>query len=521
MVDVTLSSRKVDERDNVFLFGQVISMGIRWHHSAVHCLTVLALTVIGPGSAPNARAETDGLVAESSAVSTTFAPVEDSVSQSDLSDAITRIRELETIVAAMQAESASAAIPATGDGTASQHVPFTDRSTHDGIYDSGWTWRPRNPQESPFELTVGLHNQFRYTGFSREEATSVDAAGNIREINNRNDFNINRGRLVFSGYAFDEDLRFYSNIDYSTVTSNPIQLLLGWISFRMSDRLSIYLGLGKLPGTWEWTETSRYTLGADRTMATTFFRPSITAGMWAKGKLTDDISYHVLVGNGYNTLSLQASELDTQLAYSALSWWEPLEEFGPGFSDIENHPSLAFRLGHGLTQTRNASSSNADPAAEQTVIRLSDGTRLIEPNAIAPGVTVNAFEIWLYSAHFGIKRRGFSFSCEVFLRWLRNIEGDTGTKLPSQFDQGFFVQSGVFVIPETLELFARGSQVNGEYSSGHEVSAGFNWYLFNKRSARFTFDVTSIDDSPAQQSRTGYVAGESGTLFRSQLWTFF
>ncbi|WP_430453597.1 hypothetical protein [Rhodopirellula europaea] len=70
-----------------------------------------------------------------------------------------------------------------------------------------------------------------------------------------------------------------------------------------------------------------------------------------------------------------------------------------------------------MTQTRNASSSNADPAAEQTVIRLSDGTRLIEPNAIAPGVTVNAFDIWLYSAHFGIKRRGFSFSSEVFLRW--------------------------------------------------------------------------------------------------------
>ncbi|MEO9595346.1 MAG: porin, partial [Rhodopirellula bahusiensis] len=120
MIDVTLPTRKVDERDNVFLFGQVISMGIRWHHSAVHCLTVLALTVIGSGSAPNARAETDGLVAEPSAVSTTFAPAEDSVSQTDLSDAIKRIRELETIVAAMQAESSSAAIPATGDGTAYQ-----------------------------------------------------------------------------------------------------------------------------------------------------------------------------------------------------------------------------------------------------------------------------------------------------------------------------------------------------------------------------------------------------------------
>ncbi|MFG0265565.1 MAG: porin [Rhodopirellula sp. JB055] len=521
MIDVTHPSRKDDDRDNVFLFGQIISMGIRWHHSAVHRLTVLALTVVGLGFVRCAAAASDGHAAAPTSIPAPVKPAEDSDEQNDLTEAITRIRELEAIVAGMQAESLNGPAPATFDVMPSPYQPLPDQSTHDGIYDSGWTWRPRNPQESPFELTIGLHNQFRYTGFSRDEATSVDAAGNIREINNRNDFNINRGRLVFSGYAFHEDLQFYSNIDYSTVTSNPIQLLLGWISFRMSDRLSIYLGLGKLPGTWEWTETSRYTLGADRTMATTFFRPSITAGMWAKGKLTDDIFYHALVGNGYNTLSLQASELDTQLAYSALSWWEPLEEFGPGFSDIADHQSLAIRLGHGLTQTRNASSSNADPAAEQTVIRLSDGTRLIEPNAIAPGVTVNAFDIWLYSAHFGIKRRGFSFSSEVFLRWLRNIEGDTGTMLPSQFDQGFYVQSGVFVIPQTLELFARGSQVNGEYGSGDEISAGFNWYLFNKRSARFTFDVTSIDDSSAQQSRTGYVAGESGSLFRSQLWTFF
>ncbi|WP_404306354.1 porin [Neorhodopirellula lusitana] len=506
-------------------------MGIRSGHSvfcfregysAVRYLTIVVLAAVTSGGVPNAWAQTDYLltepISEQSVVSTDVTD-----SEVDLSDAMKRIGELEAVVASMQAQPSilPTLTPAMAEEPACQLVPQVDPPTHYGVYDTGWTWRPHNKKKSPFELTVGLHNQFRYTGFDRDESTSVDAAGNVREINNRNDFNINRGRLVFSGYAFDEDLRFYSNIDYSTVTSNPIQLLLGWISFRISDRLSVYMGLGKLPGTWEWTETSRYTLGADRTMATTYFRPSITAGMWATGKLTDNISYHALVGNGYNTLALQASELDTQLAYSALSWWEPLEEFGRGFSDIEDHQTLAIRLGHGLTQTRNESSANAIPGAEQTVIRLSDGTRLIEPDALMPGVTVNGFDLWLYSAHLGIKRRGFSLSSEVFLRWLRNIEGNTGTMLPSLFDHGFFVQGGAFVIPQKLELFARGSQVNGEFGSGDEVAAGFNWYLFNKRSARFTFDVTSINDSPAQQSRTGYVAGESGTLFRSQLWTFF
>lgn len=459
--------------------------------------------------------------------STANQPV-DAVTQQDLREALDRISELEAIV-----ESTAMAAPIL---VSESHDVFNDESfgcpgsiysnhpahsTHHAVYDGGWTWRPHDASQSPFELKINLHNQFRHTGFSRTQSTYTDAAGNLLEIADRNDFDINRGRLIFSGYAFDEDLGFYTNIDYSTVTADPVQLLMGWISFRMSDQLRVYLGLGKVPGTWEWLETSRHTLGADRTMATTFFRPSITAGIWAKGQLTDTIGYQLFVGNGINTLSLQPSELDTHFAYSAFGWWEPLEAFGPGFSDLENHPSLAIRIGHGLPQTRNESNGTAEPAAEQTVIRLSDGTRLIEPNAVAPGITVDAFDLWLYSVHLGMKKNGFSFSGELFLRWLNNLEGNTGAALPSMFDHGYFAQGAAFVIPKKLEVFVRGSLVNGEFGSSDEVSVGTNWYLFNERSARFTFDVTTIDDSPAQQSRTGYVAGQSGTLFRSQLWTYF
>ncbi|MEM9585689.1 MAG: porin [Planctomycetota bacterium] len=422
-----------------------------------------------------------------------------------------RIEQLEAIVAELGHRQPVCVVPASANRLA----------THYPVYDTGWTLRPFDAECHPFELTVGLHNQFRYTAFDRAAETSIDSAGNTRFIPNRNDFDINRGRLVFSGYAFDQDLGFYANIDYSTVASNPIQLLLSWMSFRLSDQFTLYAGLGKVPGTWEWQQTSRYTMGADRTLATTFFRPSITAGLWAIGDVTERLHYQALVGDGFNTFSLRAAELDTRLAYSGLVWWEPMGEFGVGFSDLEDHQSLALRLGHGLTQTTNESSPTDQPGPEQTVIRLTDGTRLVEPGALAAGVTVNAFDIWLYTAHLGIKYRGFSFSSELFLRWLRNLQGTGGTSLPSLFDQGFFVQASKFVVPKRVELFARGSQVHGDAGTGDELSAGVNWYLFEERSARFTFDVTSIDDSPAQQSRTGYVAGGSGTLLRAQLWTFF
>ena len=63
--------------------------------------------------------------------------------------------------------------------------------------------------------------------------------------------------------------------------------------------------------------------------------------------------------------------------------------------------------------------------------------------------------------------------------------------------------------------------MTGNFGTGSEVAAGLNWHLFEKRSARLTLDVTDVRDSPAEQSRTGYVAGETGTLVRMQLWTFF
>ncbi len=401
-------------------------------------------------------------------------------------------------------------------------LPMTPNcGTHFVTYEQGWTLRPYQPAATPFELKMELHNQFRYTLFDSQGAVPPDAAGNPRVVSDRNDFDINRGRVVFNGYAFDPALGYYVNIDYSTVANDSIQPLLAWISFEMSDRLKFYMGLGKVPGGWEWQQTSRYTLGVDRSLATTFFRPSISAGVWANGSLTDQLHYTAFIGDGFNTLTLRAADLDTQLVYSVLSWWEPLGDFGVGFSDVESHETLALRIGHALTTTRNESAPDQAPGPEGTVIRLSDGTRLVEPGALRPGESVNAFDIWLYTVHAGLKRRGVSISAEYYFRWLREMEGTLGGEFQSLFDHGYFVQSSAMVVPESLEVFVRGSQVIGSHGSGDEVSVGLNWYLFGKRNARATFELTDINDSPAQQSRTGYVAGGSGTLFRAQLWTFF
>ncbi len=298
-------------------------------------------------------------------------------------------------------------------------------------------------------------------------------------------------------------------------------MLMAWIRHPLNPAFNLAYGLGKVPGTWEWQESSRFTLGADRSLATTFFRPSMTSGVWADGELGSGLHYRALIGDGFNTFSLNAAEVDTNLVYSGLLWWEPCGTFGIGFSDFDYHQQAVSRFGSALTHSRQDADPLGEPGPEQTVVRLSDSTPLVEPGALAPGVTVNQFDLTLYAIHAGLKRRGHSLSGEYFFRWLSNLSGNGPLPRSSIFDHGFFAQAGTFVIPRSVELFGLGSAVFGTLGNGSQFGGGVNWYVKRNRNWRFTFDIARIDNSPAQQDRTGFVAGASGILVRSQFWTYF
>lgn len=192
-----------------------------------------------------------------------------------------------------------------------------------------------------FRLKINLQNQFRYTGFGRTQSECVDATGAINRTPNRNDFEINRGRLIFFGHAVDPDLNYYINLDYGSLGDDRVTVLLAWLNYRFNRGFDLYLGKGKVHGGREWLLTSMYTMSPDRSMATTFFRPSITTGVWAKGEPLERLYYQALVGNGFNTTSAGIRGLDTNFVYSANTWWEPLGAFGGLYSDLSFHEDLA------------------------------------------------------------------------------------------------------------------------------------------------------------------------------------
>jgi hypothetical protein len=397
--------------------------------------------------------------------------------------------------------------------------PKKEYLTH---YNKGFEIRPKHLESSPFSMKVNFQNTFRYTGFSRTEEFWTDSAGIVNPIFDVNQLAIPRGRLIFSGNAFARDVSYLLSIDYNTVNSNPIGFRAYSLSYHCNEALQAHIGQTKVPGTREWINSSFDSQqSADRSMATTFFRPSLSQGIWLTGRPLEGVNYIAMLSNGFNTLNLNITELNNRGCGSGSVWWEPLGDYGSAYSDIENHASPVVRIGSSLTYAIEEGSQNST-FPENSAVRLSDGTLITETGALAPNVTLEAFHLSLIAFDIGWKYRGWACSTEIYRQGLTSLDGNGSIPIRSLQTYGGVAQFGTFVVLQKVELYSRNSFVTGAYGSGTEIGTGFNWYpMRGKVGLRYTFDLAWLDSSPADQSRTGFAAGQSGWLFRTQLASSF
>jgi hypothetical protein len=372
-------------------------------------------------------------------------------------------------------------------------------------------------------LRLDLFTQARYSNFVRSANRWFDSTGVARPVQSFSGVEITRNFVWFSGYALDPRLQFSTILFSSTALNDTVYL--GWINYHFNDAFDLRVGNWIVPGTREWYESFRFTLGADRLMATTFFRPNISPGVWAQGEPITGVHYVAMFANSLNRFSQGIERVGSEPGFGGTVWWEPRGDFGPGPADVENHQEPSPRIGTNLALSRETNQGfgqpiNANP--EDTIVRLSDGTPVFRPGALAPGVTLISTGIQLWTIDAALKYRGLGISGEYFLRWLDEFHQAGGT-LPfhSLFDQGGLLQGGYFFVPSKLEGFARTSFVTGRFGTGDEWGGGVNWYVQGSRTWRMTFEVLRIDHSPAMNVLTGYRAGASGTLFQVQCFTDF
>lgn len=388
-------------------------------------------------------------------------------------------------------------------------------------YDRGWRIEPFDRKKHPFDLRANGWIQFRHHGFSRQSESWTDNAGVTRPIRNRNAFDIERARLTLSGHAVDPRLTYFLQLDGDTDGAHGVDFFDYWWAWQWTDRFQIQMGKRKVSASRQWLLGARRTRFIDRPMANDFFRPDRTVGIWGVGQFAEHGHYELMVGNGYRTANLPNSVTDSRFTFAATSYLDPNGDFGGQIVDFDGTSTPLWRLGHSLVYSPQAGSQTGIPLDETDFLRLSDGTRLTQTGALAAGTTVSEFDLWFYGVDLAWKYRGWSATSEAFLQWIDDIAADGAVPQSNLFRHGFYVEGGRFIIPKTLDVNARYSQVAGEFGAANEIAAGFNWYPLAKPTIKCSFDVTYLDGSPLQNTTSDILVGDDGVLFRSQFQAEF
>lgn len=397
-----------------------------------------------------------------------------------------------------------------------------EKLTYFTTYDKGIAILPYNKKKTPFDLKINGWIQFRHHGFARNANTWTDNAGVTRTIRNRNAFDIERARLTFKGTALDPRLTYFYQLDGDTDGRHTVDFFDYWWAWKFSDRFSVQIGKRKVAGSRQWLLGARRTRFIDRPMANDFFRPDRTIGIWGQGKTGETGTYEIMVGNGYRTSNLPNNTTDDQLTYAFSQYFDPYGDYGGQLVDFDYNCDPLVRLGHSFVYSPISSEALGNPLSETDFIRLTDGTRLNQIGALSPGVTLSGVDVLYYGVDYAAKWQGWSFNSEIFLRWLENLEADGALPVNRLMQRGFYVEGGKFVIPQTLDINVRYSQVSGLFGSGSEYAAGFNYYpLSNNFKLKWSFDVSVFDGSPLNNASSDILVGDNGTLFRTQIQAEF
>lgn len=371
------------------------------------------------------------------------------------------------------------------------------------------------------EINMRLFSYARYLNQMGLDPTYTNYFGQEIAVDRRNDIQLNKFFLPFSGWFLDEKWRYYLYVWSSNPSQgDPAQVVgAGNLSYVASPHLTIGAGITSLPSVRSTEGQFPFWLTVDnRLLADEFFRGSYTSGIWAKGQIVPGVNYMAMLGNNLSTLGVSASQLDDKLATWSvmLNWMPTTHEFGPwgAFGDFEGHEDLATRYGvHFTDSVEDAQEQPGTNGIENTQIRLTDGSVIFTRNLFGPGINVDEVHYQMASIDAGFKYQGYSLEGEVYWRKLSDFVGP-GTQIIGDIeDHGFQLQASAMLIPQLLQLYAGTSGIYGHYGDASEVRAGINYFPQRQRGIRLNGEWINLDNSPVGYTAVPYPVGGNGNLF--------
>jgi hypothetical protein len=366
----------------------------------------------------------------------------------------------------------------------------------------------------------------RYLNQKGLDATYTDSFGNTKSVQQRQDIQLNKFFLPFSGWFLTPKMRYYLYVWSSNPSQgDPAQVVgAGNLSYVFNRHVTFGAGITSLPSVRSTEGQFPYWLGVDdRLTADEFFRGSYTSGIWLKGELTTKFKYMAMLGNNLSTLGVSAAQLDNGINTTALmlQWLPGTGEFGlyGTFGDFDYHEKLATRLAWHYTHSREDKQSQPGTnGIENSQIRLTDGSVIFTPELFGPGITVEQLDYDMVSVDAGVKWRGLSLEGEYYWRWLSNFAGSNVQGIADINDTGFQLQASAMLVPKSVQVYVAGSAIFGDrYGDASELRAGVNWYFVKERGLRVNAEWLHLNKCPVGYTAVPYPVGGNGDVFHTNL----
>jgi len=373
------------------------------------------------------------------------------------------------------------------------------------------------------QIYMRLFTYVRYLNQRGLDPSYTDFFGNVHAVAQREDVQLNKFFLPFSGWFLTPKLRYYLYVWSSNASQgDPAQVVgAGNISYSINRFVTLGGGITSLPSVRSTEGQFPYWLGVDdRLIADEFFRGSYTTGFWAKGEIVTQLKYMVMVANNLSTLGVSASQLDngfyTQSA--SLQWLPSTGEFGlyGTFGDYDFHQQVATRLGVHWTHSREDKQSQPGTnSIENSQIRLTDGSVIFTPDLFGPGIEVDRVSYQMASLDGGVKYKGFSVEAEYYWRWLNDFAGTNTAGIADIDDHGYQIQASAMAVKNVLQVYLGGSEILGHYGDGSEFRVGLNWYPLKKRGFRWNTEWIHLNKCPVGYTAVPYPVGGNGDVIHT------
>ena len=332
---------------------------------------------------------------------------------------------------------------------------------------SGFTF---TSEDEKFSLNLGSRIQARYT------FTDNDTSADVSQ------WRVRRAKFWLKGHAYTKDLTYKVQVNFADSGSSKM-LEDAYLNYSFLKEAQILVGQDKVPFARQELTSSGSQQFVDRSNATDTFKPARDIGAMVHGKVAEGLLEYAVGWYGGGGQSNPRNNNNNAVAVRLAV--NPLGEMKCSESDIEysKNPLVSVGANWYRNQFTKGETNNTGFYGKW----LNKGANFAADEKIAVNTA---------GADVAFKWRGLSAQGEYF--WAQG-DGDSAVKT-SQRAQGFYAQTGYFIIPKHLEAAVRYSYVDPNRDKANDLQSdvqGAISYYFSKHNLKLQADVTN---SHRQQS---------------------